>query len=279
MAQAPDSSEWATERGEKWRDHLDDLEAELTPINTPLIEALDLTAPLKIADLGCGGGGASRGIFDAAPTGSSVTGFDISPALIDAARPRHADAGANLSFTVADLQDSPPPAQPFDRLTSRFGVMFFPDPEKAFSNLANWLAPGGTFAFAVWANPKENPWMYMLKQTVAEFVDIPKLPPDTPGPFRYADVQPFETLLSGCGFSEVASTLWRGDVPLGGHLPAADAARFAISAFSIGSWLEDMDDEIRAKAFAILTERFAKYETDGAVLMPAAAHIVTGARN
>lgn len=269
-------SDWANERGDRWRDHLDDLEAELEPLNAPLIEALDLSEPLEIADLGCGGGGASRGIFDAAVEGSTVTGFDISPALIEAATARNHDAGPGLHFQVADLQKADAPGSGFDRLMSRFGVMFFPDPEAAFRNLARWLKPDGKFAFAVWGPPQENLWLYQLKRVVADYVDVPAAEPNAPGPFRYADPTPFTALLDEVGFSDITVTNWRSSIPVGGELRAKDAARFAVSAFSIGSLLHQLDTLTKEAAIEKLSSFFAEYEVDGVVRMPAAAHIIAG---
>jgi SAM-dependent methyltransferase len=42
------------------------------------------------------------------------------------------------------------------RVFSRFGVMFFADPDRAFAHLRRALAPRGRIAFACWL--AENPW-------------------------------------------------------------------------------------------------------------------------
>ncbi len=64
MNENPAASDWAAGRGEKWLTHLSGLEAMLAPVDDPLIGALQLDAPYRIADVGCGGGGASaKGCF------------------------------------------------------------------------------------------------------------------------------------------------------------------------------------------------------------------------
>ena len=57
MSENPAASDWATARGEKWRKQLSGMEAMLLPVDEPLIRALRLDAPYRIADIGCGGGG------------------------------------------------------------------------------------------------------------------------------------------------------------------------------------------------------------------------------
>ena len=179
--QSPSSQTWAETRGAKWRDQLDPMEAMLAPIDVPLIEALKLFEPLRIAEIGAGGGATTRAIAAVAPPGSTIEGFDISPELIDAARVR---AGSVARFTLADAAAFRP-AEQFDRLASRFGVMFFEAPEQAFANLLQWLRPGGTLAFAVWGPGKGVAFMARVQEAVAAVIDLPQPEPDSPGPCRY----------------------------------------------------------------------------------------------
>ena len=56
---APATADWAAARGEKWRDQLSGMEAMLAPVDEPLIRALHLDAPRRIAEVGCGDVGLS----------------------------------------------------------------------------------------------------------------------------------------------------------------------------------------------------------------------------
>ncbi|MGW7360119.1 hypothetical protein ACWGI0_26685 [Streptomyces sp. NPDC054802] len=47
-------------------------------------------------------------------------------------------------------------------MLSRFGVMFFGDPEAAFANIAGGLRPGGRAAFVVAADGGGNEWIQAL---------------------------------------------------------------------------------------------------------------------
>ena len=158
----------------------------LVPIDEPLLRALELDAPLRIAEVGCGGGGTAIEFLRRAPAGSVVHGFDISPSLIEVARGRTRSDERAIAFEVADMARRRR-RRPYDRLVSRFGVMFFDEPPAAFANLVRWLVPGGRFAFAVWGAPSENPWMTSVRDVVARIVDMPPPDPEAPGPFRYAD--------------------------------------------------------------------------------------------
>lgn len=278
MNENPTATDWTNARGEKWRAGLAGMEAMLEPVNEPLAQALKLNAPLRIADIGCGGGGATLEILRRAPAGSVIRGFDLSPELIHFARSRRRADERAVDFEIADMATAAAPPQPYDRLVSRFGVMFFDDPLAAFANLLHWLAPGGRFAFAVWGSPSENLWMANVRQVVAEIIHLPPSDPQAPGPFRYAAAGQMLTLLDRAGCVELDVSDWRGLLPIGGPLPAAEAANFALASFSsFGELLCQAGEEALNHARQALTARFSRHQQAGAVLMDAAVHIVTGA--
>jgi SAM-dependent methyltransferase len=279
MSQNPTPSDWAASRGEKWRDRYVAMEAMLAPVTRPVVEALRLTAPCRIADIGCGAGGATLEILHRAPAGSTVHGFDISPALVEVARNRLQPAD-RAAFHLADMATAPAPAELYDRLASRFGVMFFDHPPAAFNNLATWLAPGGCFAFAVWGPLPENPWMTTIRDVASKIIDLPKPDPEAPGPFRYAEAAKLLHLLANAGLANLNVSAWRGSLPLGGGLPAPAAADFALGAFSsFGELLAEAGEDALTAARTRLTERFATQEREGAVTLDASVHIVTGTRH
>lgn len=272
MSHHPASSEWASTRGEKWLAGIAGTEAMLSPINAPLLQALHLTEPSSIADIGCGGGATTIELLSAAPPGSTVHGYDISPALIEFARQRQ----LNIPFHVADVAQVAPP-QTYDRLASRFGIMFFDDPTAAFANLAHWLKPGGRFAFATWDYPAANPWIRDVGRIVGEFVQTPPLDSTSPGPFRYAEAPVLLALLEQSGFTDLQVTHWSGPLAIGGGLPPSEAATFALGAFS--SFHELLTESgVYPEAHHAVTAHFEKQVHNDIVQLDAAVHIYTGVR-
>lgn len=272
------ASDWIADRGAKWRRQLAGMEAMLLPVDEPLIDAMELEAPTRIAEVGCGGGGTTLAILRRAPAGSVVHGFDVSPGLVDLARGRPRPAGGDVDFQVADMATATP-ERPYDRLVSRFGVMFFDAPEAAFSNLARWLGPGGRLAFAVWGRPSDNPWMTSVRDVVARIVEVPRTDPEAPGMFRYADSDRLVASLDRAGFTGLDARDWRGSLPIGGRGTPAEAAHFALAAFSsFGELLAGAGDDALEEARRALTTCFSRHLRDGAVRMDACVRIVTGGR-
>ncbi|MEP6715716.1 MAG: class I SAM-dependent methyltransferase [Terriglobia bacterium] len=279
MNQNPATSEWAAARGEKWRTQCAGMEAMLAPVEEPLLRALHPEGPSRIADIGCGGGGMTLDILRSAPAGSIVHGFDISPVLIELARHRIPPHERAIAFEIADMATATAPEALYDRLVSRFGIMFFADAPAAFANIARWLTPGGRFAFAAWGSPAENPWTTSVRDVVASIVDLPPVDPEAPGPFRYADAGKLLSLLSQAGFGNLDVQDWRGGLSIGGGLPAPEAANFALAAFSsFGELLAAAGDAAVKDAHQLLTSHFSPFEKGGGVRMEASVHIFTGAR-
>jgi len=279
MSENPAATDWTAALAEKWRAQLAGMEAMLTPVDEPLIRALNLDARCRIADIGCGGGGTTLEILRRAPAGSVVHGFDISPVLIESARSRKRSDEHAVTFEIADMATAAAPEELYDRLVSRFGIMFFDDPLAAFVNLLRWLAPGGRFAFAVWGRPAENPWMTSVREVVAEIIDLAPPDPEAPGPFRYAETDKLRILLDRAGYGELDVGDWRGVLPIGGGLPAAEAANFALASFSsFGELLAEAGNEVLNDARQSLTARLSRHQQDGTVRMDACVHIFTGTR-
>ncbi len=271
--------EWSAARGDRWLAHYAAMEATLAPIDDPLLRALALDGPAHVAEVGSGGGGTALHTLQKAHPDTVVHGYDISPSLVDAARARVPDAlRPRLTFSVADMQHATPP-RAYDRLLSRFGVMFFADPDAAFANLARWLAPHGRFAFAVWGHPAQNAWISMARDVVASVVEVPTPPRDAPGPFRYADAVGFVERLARSGFADVAVDTWSGHLPVGGGLAPDDAARFALSSFStFADLLTAAGERAYADAHRTLADRYRDHVREGVVQLPARVHLVTGRR-
>lgn len=269
--------DWAAARSDKWRRQLAGLEAMLAPIDAPLIKALALGAPARVADVGCGAGATTIEVARVAAAGSVVHGLDLSPALIDVARRRPCPHGVTVSFDVADMEFAVPPERTYDRLVSRLGIMFFRNPPAAFANLRRWVARGGRIAFAVWGPLEDNVWMTATRAAVAEVVDLPPVDASAPGPFRYGDVTRLVSALEAAGFADVAVTDWRPLLTMGGELPAVHAAEFALASFSsFAELLASAGGDAVQTARRSLAARFATGERDGRVQLPGRIHIVTG---
>ena len=103
--------------------------------------ALEAVAPATgehVLDVGCGAGASSLALAARVGAQGHVLGVDISASLIGRARAL-APVDAPVRFQVADASSVELPEGAFDIVFSRFGVMFFDDPARAFAHLRQAL--------------------------------------------------------------------------------------------------------------------------------------------
>ncbi len=155
-------------------------------VTETLVAYADPQPGMKVLDLACGTGEPAITIATRiAPTGN-VTALDLSADLLAIAAERASKRGlTNISTQRADAQQLPFPDQQFDLATSRFGVMFFADIDRALRELHRVLKPGARACFAAWG-PKEQPYFATTIGIVHREVGGTLLAPGGPDPFRFS---------------------------------------------------------------------------------------------
>jgi ubiquinone/menaquinone biosynthesis C-methylase UbiE len=185
-------------------DHADRYDRQLAPFTEVLIEQVRLTPHRSLLDVGCGCGAltlATSGIAD------SAVGIDISVPLTEVASERARTARIdNVEFVVADAQTHAFAPGTFDLVVSQFGLMFFDDPARAFSNVRRSLDPDGRLAFVSWQGLPANEWLTVIANEVANRAEIPELGglAKGPGMFAFKDQDETTVLLEAAGFTDVA---------------------------------------------------------------------------
>jgi ubiquinone/menaquinone biosynthesis C-methylase UbiE len=276
-AEALKGEDWAGEMGGRWLASLDRFEGMIAPIGAALLARADYRPGDRVLDLGCGGGATTRAIAEAVGPGGAAVGLDIAPMLVAAARERAAAEASRARFVCADAATATLEEQPFDRLFSRFGSMFFADPVAAFVNLRRLLKPGARIDLAVWAHPRDNAWMMEVMGAVRRHVDIPPAVPRAPGPFAFEDLAYLEEVLNGAGFSGIEATAYQGLQAVGGPGAApGEAADFVLASMAVGRVLDAAGPDVRGAALADLVATFTRHHRPGeGVMLAAKAWLVT----
>ena len=265
----PPTEDWAGAMGARWLANLAGFEATIAPVGEALLARAAFRPGERVIDIGCGGGATSLAIARAvAPTGM-VLGVDLSAGLVGESARRAAAAGlGNARFHCGDAASVNPEGAPFDRLCSRFGSMFFADPVSAFTHLRRLVRPGGRIDLAVWAAPKDNPWMQRGMAVAREHLDLPMPVPRAPGPFAFAETAYLAEILAAAGFSAVAFAPVEGELALGGAgASPAQARDFACAALAFGPMLEDVSAETRDAVREGLLALYAAHHRPGAGVM------------
>ncbi len=82
----------------------------------------------------------------AARAGAEVTGVDLSPGMIEKARRRPEP----VRWELGDAQELRYGEAAFDVVSSSFGLIFAPDPERVAAELRRVLRPGGRLGLTTW---------------------------------------------------------------------------------------------------------------------------------
>jgi SAM-dependent methyltransferase len=197
--------------------------------------------------------------------------------LLEHARATAAAANAgNVAFELVDAQTAQLPVATFDRLFSRFGVMFFQDPLAAFTNLRAALRPAARLSFVCWRSMDDNPWMKVPLTALSAHIAVPRPEPHAPGPMAFADAQRTRGILERAGFAEVGFEAVNEVTSLGGGLVDLDeTVAFLAEIGPTAKLLREADPEARAAAMAAIREALAPYHGAGGVRMPASCWVVT----
>jgi SAM-dependent methyltransferase len=127
---------------------IEDLQVELGGKTILKHIDLEIKPGETVLDVGTGTGVVA---ITAARMGASVTGLDLTPALLDAAREnaRIANLGT-IQWIEGDVENLPFPDGRFDVVVSQFGHMFAPRPDVTVAQRRRGLKRGGRIAFATW---------------------------------------------------------------------------------------------------------------------------------
>ena len=172
-----------------------------------LVERVARTAdvPGSVLEVAAGSGVATRAMAAGLPASSSITATDLNQPMLD-----HA-AGVGTARPVdwqqADVMALPFDDDSFDVVVCQFGVMFFPDRQAAYAEIARVLQPGGVFVFNTWGPIEENEFPHEVEETLARVFpdDPPRFLSRTP--HGYFDRTTILADVAGAGFASSAMSV------------------------------------------------------------------------
>ena len=246
-------------------------ERSTSHVNDWLVNAIDPAPGHTVLELAAGTG--ETGFLAATRVGESgrLISSDFSPEMVSAAERRAKDLGiTNADFRVLDAEDLDLADDSVDGIVCRFGLMLFPDPRRALSEVRRVLRAGGRFACSTWGPPDRNPWMttsgrLMIERGLME----PPAPDGGPGMFTLPDAETIAPLLGDAGFdlvrTEAMEVAWR--------FASADEYWAFVSELQgpVAVAISELDEAGRAEVRSALEERARAFERDGGYLLPGLA--------
>lgn len=230
-------------------------------------QAARLRPGLRVLDLASGVGDPALSIAAAVAPDGQVTATDLGPGMISLAEELAKKEGLkNIQFQVASADSLPFPDASYDRLTCRFGIMFFPDLAKALRECLRVLKPGGHVAFVAWGR-KEQPFATTTAGILLKHLPVPPPPPDPDAPnlFMFGERGRMSKALEAAGFSNVQEE----DRIIRGRWPSSIEEyweQFSEVAAPFRPWIEQLSPEkleqARSESFAALGKFWTGKELD-----------------
>jgi ubiquinone/menaquinone biosynthesis C-methylase UbiE len=266
--------EWNNATGRRWLERHEAVDRQIAPFGLRAIEAADIRSGERALDVGCGRGETSFELARRVGASGFVIGIDISRLLIETAR-QLADRSkvSNFRFEAADAQTFPLPAQCFDLVFSRFGIMFFDNPEAAFRNFRKALRPDGRLSFVCGSAPRENQFMTIPIAAASRHIELPQPgDPEAPGPFAFADKERIKRILSHAGFGEIKTDRVIEKV---GGATLDESARMLLELGPLNRILDELDDKMRRAIFEDIRGALSDIKSSERPVLDAAAWLVT----
>jgi SAM-dependent methyltransferase len=239
--------------------------------------ATDLTTRLAsrplsdLLEVAAGTGVVTRALASGLPSDVSIVATDLNQAMLDQA----AAVGTKrpVEFRQADAMELPFNDASFDAVVCQFGVMFFPDKERAFGEMRRVLRPGGILVFNVWDRIEANEVAAIVEHNVVSL--FPKDPPRflSRAPYAYYQAATIERDLRAGGFTEPLtfdSLVHHSRAPR-----AQDAAVAFCHGTPLRNELEAFGPNALEEATLVASEGVARRFGRGAIDARMRAHIVT----
>jgi SAM-dependent methyltransferase len=247
---------WNGSAGRAWVEAQELLDRILQPFEDVLVEAVAASRARRVLDVGCGTGSTTRAVARLLGANGDSIGVDISEQMIDLARVLAEQERLPAKFVCADAQTHAFEPASFDMVMSRFGVMFFSDPVRAFTNLRDAASSEATLSCIVWRSPAENRFMTTAERAAASLLpNLPARRADAPGQFGLADARRVESILTASGWTNVDIQ----PIDRTCTLPQSELSRYCERLGPVGVARREVDQRTREQVVAVVREAFEPY--------------------
>jgi SAM-dependent methyltransferase len=198
----------------------------------------------RVLDVAAGAGEPAMTIARRVGPSGSVLATDISSNLLEfAARSASQRGLGNLETAVMDAESLELPDESFDVVTSRVGLIYFPDQHQALSEMRRVLRPGGRVAAIVYTTADNNRFFSIPVSIIRRRAQIPPPLPGQPGPFSLHSASVLEQAFRRADFRDVETRVLASPLRMAS---AAECVRFERESFgALHQMLAGLPDEDR----------------------------------
>ncbi len=241
------------------------------PYAADLVNRVASQSRSRVLEIAAGTGVVTRKLASVLPESVSIVATDLNQAMLDLASA--VGTKRPVEWRQADAMQLPFEDSVFDAVVCQFGVMFFPEKSKAFSEARRVLRSGGIFIFNVWDRIEENEFAHTVTNALESVFpeDPPRFMARTP--HGYSDLKNIERDLKHGGFhaSPHISTIAARSRAASPQIPAIAYCQGTPLRSEIEARDKSRLGEATDVAAEAIAERFGPGPVDGKIQ----AHVVT----
>lgn len=255
-----------------WRRWHPQLAAWWEPTTDLMVARAGLRPGQAVLDLASGTGEPALTIARLVAPGGTVVATDLVHAMLAvAAELGAARSIANLRLLATDATDLPFADASFDRVTCRFGLMFFPDPARALREVRRVLRPRGRVVLTTWGATEEQTFS---TSTVGVLQRHLPATPQPPRPFDTPEMVGAALREAGLAARVEAVTT---DLSFPGR-PADFVAWWRAAQVSFEALLSRIPDGQRAAALDEVLAAVGQYDDGHQLAFPSPVFVAVGDR-
>jgi len=250
----------------------------LGPTTERMLDLAHVQTGSQVLDVAAGAGEQTlRAARRIGPAGH-VLATDISPAILEYAVATAREAG--LSQVATRELDGEAldelPAETFDAVISRVGLIYFPDQQQALTGMKRALKPGGRMGAVVYSTPQNNAFFSIPVSIIRRRANLPPPVPGQPGPFSLGADGVLAGVLARAGFRDV--TVEKVDAPVR-LATAAECVRFERESFgALHQMMVTLSNDERADTWREIESELKKFEGPGGFVGPCEMLVAVGVK-
>ena len=194
---------WNDSRVSKWIEFDINLNLKFSNITKILFKSVNIRRSDNVLDVGCGSGFTTKICSDKVGSTGKVVAIDISLPLLNLLKRKYKQS-KNIIIKNKDLETFKLEHNKFNVVISRFGTMFFENPNIAFSNIYNCLKKNGILCFVCWTDFNYNQFFSLPMKALSAVTGIqkPRLG-RKPGPFSFNNINYLRRILDNSKFKQI----------------------------------------------------------------------------
>jgi ubiquinone/menaquinone biosynthesis C-methylase UbiE len=232
----------------------------------------------RVLDVAAGAGGQTLAAARRVGPDGYVLATDISSNILEYAAGAAREAGlTNVETRVLDGESLEELEEgSFDAVTSRIGLIYFPDQQKALSGMLRALRPGGKVTAIVYSTAENNKFFSVPVSIIRRRAQLPPPLPGQPGPFSLGNPGVLEEVYRKAGFRDAQTQLIPAPLRMAS---AAECVRFERESFgALHQMLSGLDEAEREAAWAEIEQELGKFEGPDGFEGPCELVIGTGVK-